>query len=78
MLPTIREQLHAARKTSGIPLRVISEKTGMDPSTVQKVLSGAYAMTTIQAEKIAQVLKCTIVWAPRVRRPAAPRAGARA
>jgi lambda repressor-like predicted transcriptional regulator len=77
MVP-IRAQLHAAWKASGIPIRIISDKTDIDRSTVHKVLSGAYAMTTIQAEKIAKVLKCTIVWAPRVRRTAAPRAGARA
>lgn len=63
-MKTFAAQLNAARKAKGWSVPLLLEKSGLeiDRSSLQRKLSGDQVLTTEEAQNLADVLGCTLVW----------------
>ena len=60
------EQLHAAMEAKGWSVPMLLKVSGLDcdRSSLQRKLTGAQKLSTDEAQRLAEVLECTLVWVP--------------
>lgn len=65
-MKTLAEQLHAAMESKGwtVPSLLKASKLSCDRSSLQRKLTGLQKLSTEEAETIAKILDCTLVWVP--------------
>lgn len=63
---SIAAQLHAAMESKGwsVPQLLKESRLGCDRSSLQRKLTGEQKLSTNEAEALAKVLGCTLVWIP--------------
>lgn len=71
--PSIHEQLREAWIASGLTLEALRERAGLvyGAHNLSRKLAGKQVLTTDDAERLADALTLTLVWAPGRRRRAA-------
>lgn len=71
--PPIHEQLRAAWIASGLTLETLRERAGLEygAHNLSRKLAGKQVLTTDEAERLADALTLTLLWAPGRRRRAA-------
>lgn len=69
-MKTLAEQLHAALKAKNwsVPQLLKATKWKIDRTSLQRKLSGDQKLSTEEAEEIAEILGCTLVWVPEEER----------
>ncbi len=65
-MKTLAEQLHAALKAKGWSVPQLLKETGwdIDRTSLQRKLSGDQKLSTEEAQELAEILGCTLVWVP--------------
>ena len=65
-MKTIAAQLHAAMGAKGwsVPRLLKESRLKCDRSSLHRKLSGTQKLATDEAQQLAEVLGCTLVWVP--------------
>jgi hypothetical protein len=63
---TLAEQLHAALKAKNwsVPQLLKAARWRIDRTSLQRKLSGTQKLSTEEAQELAEILGCTLVWVP--------------
>ena len=66
---TLAEQLHDAmlKKEWSVPRLLDESRLACDRSSLQRKLTGLQKLSTEEAERLAEVLECTLAWVPEER-----------
>lgn len=65
-MKSIAAQIHAAMEAKGWSVPRLLQESGLtcDRSSLQRKLTGAQKLSTEEAERLAEVLGCTLAWVP--------------
>lgn len=63
---SLAEQLHDAMLKKGwsVPQLLAASRLKCDRSSLQRKLTGEQKLSTEEAQKLAEILECTLVWVP--------------
>lgn len=65
-MKTIAQQLHAAMEARGwsVPRLLKESRFDCDRTSLHRKLAGTQKLSTEEAQQLAEVLSCTLVWVP--------------